>query len=393
MRNSFIFGEHQTVGYFGKGAVSEHLPKLLKQYGENVLLVYGGGSVKKNGSYDDVMAALIDAGKKVTEFRGISANPTLDKAYEGIALAKEIKVDLILAVGAGSVMDTAKAISIGAATELEIWDHFWMSDTPIDFETVPLGVIVTMPATGSESNGCSVLTNTKNMIKTDKNHPESNPKFAIMDPTYTFTMPKRQLLAGTFDMLSHVMEVYFSKPVENNLSDDIAEAMMREIIRDLRIAIENPLDWDARSNLMWVDYVTGCRLIKMGKLLDFECHNMEHQLSAYNDCIHGEGLAVLHPVYYRHILKDGQKQFARFAKNIWELSPADYASEEGLASAGIDALADFIKEVGLPTSLREIGFTEKDDLKVIADSCFISQGALKVLDHEEILEIYKEALK
>ena len=391
MQNNFIFGEHGTVGYFGKDVVAEHLPKLAAQYGENVLLCYGGGSVKKNGAYDDVMAVLKAAGKKVTEFSNIPSNPTLDMAYEGIALAKEIHADLILAVGAGSVMDMSKAISIGAATDLEIWDNFWIGDTPIDFDTVPLGMVVTMPATGSESNGCAVLTNTKTKIKCDKNHPESNARFALMDPTYTFTVPKRQLLAGTFDILSHVMEAYFSEPIQDNLSDDISEAMMKEVIRDLRISIQNPMDWNARSNLMWVDFVIGSRLIKMGKLTDFQCHNMEHQLSAYNNCIHGEGLAVLHPVYYRHICKEGAEKFAKFAKNVWGLNPSDYATEELLAAAGIEALADFIKEVGLPTTLREIGYTENDDLKTIAESCFISKGSLKILDYDDILEIYKKA--
>ena len=392
MQNNFIFGEHGTVGYFGKDVVAEHLPKLAAQYGENVLLCYGGGSVKKNGAYDDVMAVLKDAGKKVTEFSNIPSNPTLDMAYEGIALAKKIHADLILAVGAGSVMDMSKAISIGAATDLEIWDNFWIGDTPIDFDPVPLGMVVTMPATGSESNGCAVLTNTKTKIKCDKNHPESNAKFALMDPTYTFTVPKRQLLAGTFDILSHVMKAYFSEPVQDNLSDDISEAMMKEIIRDLRISIQNPMDWNARSNLMWVDFVIGSRLIKMGKLTDFQCHNMEHQLSAYNNCVHGEGLAVLHPVYYRHIYKAGAAKFAKFAKNVWGLNPSDYETEEALAAAGIEALADFIKEVGLPTTLREIGYTENDDLKTIAESCFISKGSLKILDFDDISEIYKEAL-
>ena len=167
---------------------------------------------------------------------------------------------------------------------------------------------------------------------------------------------------------------------------------MKEIIRDLRISIQNPMDWNARSNLMWVDFVIGSRLIKMGKLTDFQCHNMEHQLSAYNNCVHGEGLAVLHPVYYRHIYKAGAAKFAKFAKNVWGLNPSDYETEEALAAAGIEALADFIKEVGMPTTLREIGYTENDDLKTIAESCFISKGSLKILDFDDISEIYKEAL-
>lgn len=391
MQRNFIFGENATIGYFGKNAVAEHLPKLVEQYGENVLLCYGGGSIKKNGAYDDVMRVLNAAGKKVTEFTGIPANPPLDMAHKGIALTKEIHADLILAVGAGSVMDMSKAISIGAATDLEIWDNFWIGDTPIDFEPVPLGIVVTMPATGSESNGCSVLTNTDTQIKCDKHHPESNAKFALMDTTYTFSLPKRQLLAGSFDMLSHIMEPYFSEPVEDNLTDDISEAMMKTVIRDLRISLENPMDWNARSNLMWVDFVTGTRLLKMGKLTDFQCHNMEHQLSAYNNCVHGEGLSVLHPVYYRHIYKDSVTKFAKFAQNVWGLQPSAYETEEALAAAGIEALADFIKDIGLPTTLQEIGFTKDDDFKAIADSCFISQGSLHIVSHKEILDIYNEA--
>ena len=232
----------------------------------------------------------------------------------------------------------------------------------MDFEPMPLGVIVTVAGTGSECNGGAVITNEALKVKTGRDYPQCNPEFALMDPTYTYTVPKKQMVSGSFDILSHIMETYFSEPNEDNVSDDISEALMRSVIKNLRAAIQNPEDYTARSNLMWASTMAENRIIKLGKKCDFECHQMEHQLGAYTDCNHGCGLAVLHPVYYRHIYKDGLPKFVRFAKNVWQISD-EGKTEEEIAKAGVEALADFIKEIGLPTTLRELGMTSEEGLK------------------------------
>ena len=243
--------------------------------------------------------------------------------------------------------------------------------------------------TGSEMNGGAVITNEALKVKTGRDYPKCNPVFALLDPTYTYSVPKFQMVSGGFDILSHVMETYFSRPDEDNVSDDISESLMRGVIRDLRAAIKNPSDYTARSNLMWESTMGENRIIKLGKRMDFECHQMEHQLGAYTDCNHGAGLAVLHPVYYRHIYQDGLAKFQRFAVNVWGISP-DGKSAEELALSGVEALADFIKEIGLPATLRELGVDEYTDLKKIADSCNLAPGSYKKMTHEEIFEIFKE---
>ena len=391
--NNFVW-QNRTKVYFGDKVVDIHLAELIKEHmlpgHDTVLLGYGGGSVKRNGSYDDVMKAIEAAGMKVVEFGGIMSNPTLNKMLEGVEVVKANNVGLILAVGGGSAMDCCKAMAVQAAYDGDAWQDFWMDGKPMEIDPLPCGVVVTMPATGSELNPCAVLTNTETNIKCDRGYPKINPLFAVMDPEYTMTMPMRQIKAGTFDILSHVMEGYFSDPAGNWATDDMMEGLMHGIIRDLKAAVKNPEDKEVRTSIMWAGSLAENGFPKTGKKLDFQAHNMEHQLSAYTNCNHGEGLAVLHPVYYRHIYKDGLAKFVSFAKNVWRLNPADYADDEALALAGVEALADFIKEIGLPTTLREIGVTDESMLKKIADSCFISEGAYRPMTHEEILEIYKE---
>ncbi len=387
--NNFIF-ENATKVYFGKDCVKEYLSCLAGKHGDKVLLAYGSGSIKKNGIYDEVKDILEKAGKEIIEFSGIMANPTYEKVLEGARLAKEGKADWILGVGGGSVMDCCKAVSMAAVSEKDIWDEYWAKPGVVDFEPLPLGVIVTVAGTGSECNGGAVITNEALKVKTGRDYPKCNPEFALMDPCYTYTVPQKQMVSGSFDILSHIMETYFSEPNENNVSDDISEALMRSVIKNLRVAIKNPKDYTARSNLMWASTMAENRIIKLGKKCDFECHEMEHQLGAYTDCNHGCGLAVLHPVYYRHIYKEGLPKFVRFAENVWGIS-RDGKSDEELAKAGVEALADFIKEIGLPTTLRELGLESDDGLKEIAESCNIAPGSYKKMTHEEIYEIFKES--
>ncbi|HIR63768.1 MAG TPA: iron-containing alcohol dehydrogenase [Candidatus Faecousia faecigallinarum] len=384
--NNFIF-QNSTRVYFGKGCVKEYLACLTK--GANtILLAYGGGSIKRSGVYDEIIEILRDAGKTVVEFPGIMSNPTYAKVQAGAKLARARGVEMILAVGGGSVMDCSKAISLAARYDGDIWDNFWARPGVIAVEPLPLGVIVTVAGTGSECNGGAVITNEEKRVKTGRDYPQLNPRFALMDPTYTYTVPQSQMVSGGFDILSHIMETYFSEPNRDNVSDDIMEALMKSVIRNLRVAMENPRDYTARSNLMWDATMAENRLIKMGKRCDFQCHNMEHQLGAYTNCNHGCGLAVLHPVYYRHIYRDGLPKFVRFAENVWGIARKG-KSDEALALAGIDALAAFIRELGLPTTLRALG-VRQEQLNEIARSCAISPGSYRQMTHEEILEIFQE---
>ncbi len=388
--NNFIF-ENATKVFFGQGCVKEYLRCLVKPYG-TVMLTYGGGSIRKNGVYDEVIGILRDTGRKIVEFSGIMPNPTYQKVMEGAELARDNGVELILAAGGGSVIDCCKAVSLAARYDGDVWEDFWAQQGVIRTDPLPLGVIVTAAGTGSEMNGGAVITNEEKKVKTGRDYPKLNPRFALMDPTYTYSVPVRQMVSGGFDTLSHIMETYFSLPDTDNVSDDIMEALMRSVIRNLRAALHNPEDYTARSNLMWDAAMGENRLIKMGKRCDFQCHNMEHQLGAYTDCNHGQGLAVLHPVYYRHIYKEGLSKFVRFAENVWGIARRGMTDDE-LALSGIEMLAEFIKEIGLPSTFAEMGITDKAVLKKAADSCGISAGGYKKMTHEEIYQIFMECFE
>ena len=379
--NNFIF-ENKTKVYFGRGGVKEYLGCLLKKYGGTVMLAYGGGSIRKNGVYDEVMGILTDAGKTVVEFGGIMPNPTYAKVQEGARLAKEKNVDLILAVGGGSVSDCCKIISAQAKTADDIWDMQYTKRTyPAAF--IPLGTIVTVFGTGSEMNAGAVITNEEKKIKGALFGAQAD--FAFLDPTYSLSVSMKQVVSGAFDILSHAMETYFGKPDENNLSDDINEAVMRSVIRNIRTLLASPNSYEARSELAWASAMAENGMLKIGKVTDFQAHQIEHQLGAYTNCNHGAGLAVIHPVLYRHIYKCNTARFARFAENVWGVKPRKNDGETALA--GIGALSDFIREVGLPTSFGEMQISPDTDFRAIADSTNITAGCCKKLSADEIYEI------
>lgn len=388
---NFVF-ENSTKAYFGKKCVAQYLPTLLQQYGSNVLLAYGGGSIKKNGIYDEVMGILKKAGKTVTEFPGIMANPTYKKVLEGATLARNHQADLILAVGGGSVMDCCKAVALAAVYEGDVWADFWAKGGTIDFPTIPLGIIMTTSGTGSEMNGGAVITNEDLKAKTGRDYPQLNARFALLDPLYTYSVPQKQMISGAFDSLTHMMETYFSAPDEDNVSDSINEALMKSTIRNLRRAIQDPEDYQARSNLVWASTMAENRILKLGKKGDFQGHILEHALGAFTDCNHGCGLAVLLPIYYRHIKVAGAVKFARFTTEVWGIEKDGKTLAE-LANDGVEALVAFVKEIGLPTTLRELGMTEaqKALLPQIAATCVASPGSYKHLDGAEILDIFNEA--
>lgn len=384
--NDFIF-ENRTRVYFGRGGVAKHLGSLLESYGSTVMLAYGGGSIKRNGVYDEVTAILRAAGKRIVEFSGIMSNPTYAKVQEGARLAREKHVDLILAVGGGSVSDCCKVISAQAKLDEDIWE---MENTRhgIPQSFIPLGTIVTVFGTGSEMNNGAVITHEEKKIKGALWGAQAD--FAFLDPGYTMSVPMKQVLSGAFDTLSHAMETYFGKPDENNLSDDINEAVMRSVIRNIRVLLTDPENYNARSELAWASAMAENGVLKIGKVTDFQAHQIEHQLGAYTNCNHGAGLAVIHPVLYRHICRFGSARFARWARNVWDIMPKN--SEEETAAAGVEALAAFIKETGLPTTFTELGIPADTDLRAVADSTNLTAGCCKKLTHDEIYEILTECM-
>lgn len=381
--NSFTYS-YPTKNYFGVGCVKENFPKVLGNYGENVLLAYGGGSIKKNGVYEEITGILKDAGKKITEFSGIMSNPTYAKVQEGAALAKEKRIDLIVAVGGGSVIDCCKVVSAQAMLEQDIWEmEFTGHQYPAEF--IPMVVVVTASGTGAEQNNGAVITHEEKKIKAGVLGAYADAAF--LDPAYTLSLPMMQVLSGAFDTLSHSMETYFGKPEENNLSDDICEAVMRSVIRNMRILKNDPQNLDARSELEWASAMAENGILKIGKASSFQAHQIEHQLGAYTDCNHGQGLAVIHPVLYRRLCEGAPAKFARFAVNVFGVS-TDGKTETEIALAGVGHLAAFIKEMELPTTFAEMGIGEDVDYRGVADSTnIITNGCFKPLTHDEIFEI------
>lgn len=375
-----------TKIFFGRNAM-DNLENQLENYGKNILLVYGKASVKKIGLYDTVINALKNTGKTVTELSGIKSNPTYAQVLEGARLARENNTDLILAVGGGSVIDCAKAISVSAFCEGDPWQKYWVDFEPLGNKTVPVGAILTMAGTASEMNAGSVITNEAVMVKEGRIFtPEVNPKFSILNPEYTYTVPKIQMVSGVFDVMSHLLEQYFSGDDENT-TDYIIEGILKSLIQSTKVALENPTDYEARSNIMWCATMALNKITGLSKEQDWLVHGIEHQIGAYTDCPHGVGLAIVSVPYYKHIYKHGLDKFVRFAVNIWNVETTGLSKEQ-IALAGIDKMADFIKEMGIPTTLREIGATE-DMLEKIANS-IEPGGGYKFVDNAEILEILRE---
>lgn len=380
-----------TKLYFGDDA-QKNLSEELKHYGTKVLLTYGNGSIKTNGIYDEVISALRTAGKEVIELSGVMPNPTTDKLYEGAKIAWENDVDLILAVGGGSTIDYAKAISVSAWYDGDPWEKFYLKQEDPDSSQriIPVGSVLTMVGTGSEMNGGSVITNHETKLKIGKVFGESViPKFSILNPRYTFSVPQRQMVAGFFDIMSHIMEQYFSGE-DDNTSDYLAEGLMRSLIHSSRIAVKNPQDYEARSNIMWTSTWALNTLIGKGKSQDWMVHMIGQAIGAYTDATHGMTLSGVSIAYYRHILRYGLNKFVRFATAVWDI-PAAGKTDEQLAQEGVNALLDWMKEIGVATEITSLGVTE-EMLEGIADATFIMSGGFKVLTREDILSILHESL-
>ncbi len=374
-----------TKIYFGKSALDGLLGEL-QNYGENVLLIYGKSAIKKIGLYDKVTSILKTAGKNVVELEGIKPNPSYSQLLLGARLVRENNIDLILAVGGGSTIDCAKGISVSAFCEGDPWEKYWINGEPVTNKIVPVGSILTMAGTASEMNGGSVITNEEKMLKNGRVFgPEVYPKFSILNPEFTMSVPVYQMASGIFDTMSHLYEQYFSGD-DDNTTDYLIEGILKSLIHSARVAMKDPSDYEARSNIMWcatlgLNYIAG-----LSKAQDWEVHMIEHQLGAYTDCTHGAGLAAISPAYYRYIAQYGIDKFVRYAENVWGVS-AEGKTKEEIAMEGIACLEEFIKELELPLSIRELGATE-EMLPKIADST-VTGGGYKEMMRDDILTVLK----
>lgn len=378
-----------TKLYFGKHALdglNEELPK----YGKRVMLVYGGGSIKKNGIYDKVVEALKANDKEIYEDSGVMPNPTTDKLREGVERARAAKADLILAVGGGSVCDYAKAVSVSVNCDDDPWEKYYIRFENPTCEIVPVGCVLTMVGTGSEMNGGAVITNHEQKLKIGHVFGENVfPKFSILNPEFTFTLPRRQMIAGIYDIMSHILEQYFSDD-DDNVSDYVMEGLLRSLIHSANIASKNPTDYEARSNIMWTATWALNTFVAKGKTTDWQVHMLGQAVGAHTDATHGMTLAAVSMAYYRYIMKYGLKKFARYAAVVWGVN-ADGKSDEEVAADGLSEMEKWMTGLGLTMNLTELGVTP-DMIDAIADSTVAKKGGYKALDKAEIKKILRESL-
>ena len=378
-----------TKLYFGEDSL-EFLNEELPKYGEKVQLIYGGGSVKRNGIYDAVVNILKANGKTVVEDGGVMPNPTAEKLREGVKIARENHVDLLLAVGGGSCCDYAKAVSVSVYCDDDPWDKYFARFEEPDCEILPVGCVLTMAGTGSEMNGGSVITNHDKKLKIGHVFGDDvMPKFSILNPKFTMSLPKRQMVAGIYDIFNHICEQYFSGE-DDSTSDYIAEGLMKSVVHSSLIALENPEDYEARSNIMWTATWALNTLIDCGKSTDWMVHMLGQSVGAYTDATHGMTLAAVSLPYYRFIMPYGTARFKRFATEVWHIDPSGKSDEE-VASEGLAAMESWMKELGLAMNISELGATE-DMIEGIADGTIILDGGYKVLTREEVVQILKASL-
>ena len=378
-----------TKLYFGENALdflNEELPK----YGKTVQLIYGGGSIKKNGVYDAVVDILKKNGKTVVEDSGVMPNPTVAKLREGVEIARKNKVDFLLAVGGGSCCDYAKAVSVSVHCDEDPWEKYYLRFEEPECEIVPVGCVLTMAGTGSEMNAGAVITDPDAKLKIGHVYgTEVMPKFSILNPVFTYSLPKYQLAAGIYDIFNHICEQYFSGE-DDNTSDYLAEALMRSVVHSSRLAMKDPENYEARSNIMWTATWALNTLIACGKSTDWMVHMLGQSVGAYTDATHGMTLSAVSLPYYRMICPYGLPKFARFAREVWGIDPAGRTDEQ-LAEEGLAAMEAWMKELGLAMSLSELGATE-DSLEDIAKGVLIMEGGYKVLTKDEIMQVLRESL-
>lgn len=377
-----------TKLWFGKNAL-EGLKEELPKYGKNVLLVYGGGSIKKNGIYDKVVKILEESGKNVSEDAGVMPNPTSEKLNEGVERARAAKADLILAVGGGSVCDYAKAVSVSVNCGDDPWEKYFIRFEEPTCEIIPVGCVLTMVGTGSEMNGGSVITNHAQKLKIGHVFGENVfPKFAVLNPEFTYTVPKYQMVAGIYDIMSHVLEQYFSG-TDDNTSDYIMEGLLRSLIKSADIAVDNPTDYEARSNIMWTATWALNTLVAKGKTTDWMVHMLGQAVAAHTDSTHGMTLSAVTFPYYNFILPFGTAKFARYAVNVWGVA-ADGKSETEIAREGLARMEAWMRKLGLVMNLTDLGASE-DMLDGMVASTVIMDGGYKVLTEEDVRAVLKSS--
>ena len=384
-----IIYSNPTKLYFGEKSL-DNLAAELKNYSNNVLLVYGGGSIKKNGIYDQVVAILKECGKNITEDGGVMPNPTAAKLKEGCERAKAGKIGFILAVGGGSVCDYAKALSVSIHCSEDPWEKYYLRMEDVDNEIVPVGCVLTMVGTGSEMNGGSVITNSETKLKIGHVFDDNVfPKFSILNPVFTYTLPKYQMVAGIYDIMSHILEQYFSGD-DDNTSDYIMEGMLKSLIHSSLIALEDPQNYEARSNIMWTATWALNTFVAQGKTTDWMVHMLGQSVGGYTNATHGMTLAAVSMAYYKHILPYGLAKFKRYAVNVWEVETAGKSDEE-IALEGLAKMETYMNKLGLVMNLHELGVTG-NMLDGITEGVFIMDGGYKVLDKAEIKQILRESM-
>lgn len=378
-----------TKLYFGEDSL-KYLNDELPKYGKNIQLVYGGGSIKKNGIYDQVKEILEANGKEIFEDGGVMPNPTVEKLNEGVRIARENDVDFILAVGGGSCCDYAKAVSVSAHCDDDPWEKYYVRFEEPTCQIVPVGCVLTMVGTGSEMNGGAVITNRESKLKIGHVFgDEVMPKFSILNPRFTFTLPKHQMVAGIYDIFNHICEQYFSGE-DDNTSDYISEALMRSVVYSSRAAIKDPEDYEARSNIMWTATWALNTLISRGKTTDWMVHMLGQSVGAYTDATHGMTLAAVSLPYYRHIMPYGLQKFRRFAVQVWDVT-TEGKTDEQIAEEGLAALENWMNELGLVMKISQLGVTE-EMIEGIADGTRIMTGGYKILDRDEVVEILNASM-
>lgn len=388
--DNFIF-QNTTKIIFGKGTEAS-VGQETKLYGKKVLLHYGGGSIKKSGLYDSVLKSLKEAGLEVVELSGVLPNPRLSLVKEGINLCRRENVDFILAVGGGSVIDSSKAIALGVPYKGDVWDFYCKKAQP---EVVlPIGVVLTIPAAGSESSDNSVITNENGLYKRGASSDLMRPKFAIMNPELTFTLPAYQTASGAADIIAHIMERYFTNTKNVELTDRLCEATLKTMILNVPKALKNPQDYDARAEMMWSGTLAHNGLLNTGRIGDWGSHQIEHEISAIYDIAHGAGLAIVFPAWMKYVYKHDVARFAQFASRVWNVDDNMFNPEE-MALKGIASLEAFFASIGLPTRLSQAKIDDSH-LKEMADKCKDADtnntGNFVKIGCQDVLNILKLAL-
>ena len=384
---NFTF-RNTTKIIFGKDAESR-VGVEAARYGNKILLHYGGGSIKKYGLYDRILKSLKDAGLEIIELGGVQPNPRLSLVKRGIDICRKEKIEFILAIGGGSTIDSAKAIAVGIPYNGDVWDFF--TKKVVVEKVIPVGVILTIPAAGSESSSNSVITNEEGLYKRVVGSDMLRPRFAILNPEITYTLPPSQTVCGVSDIMAHIMERYFTTVKDVDLTDRLCEATLRTVINNTPIVLEEPENYSARAEIMWASTIAHNDLLSTGRIGDWASHGIEHELSGIYDIPHGAGLSAIFPAWMKYVYRKDPERFAQFAVRVWNVEP-DFRDVEKTALEGIKRLKNFYREIGLPITLKEMNIAY-DRLEEMAEKCTEEgpRGNFVRLDKNDVLEILKLA--